>query len=103
VTWTSEPLSCPHCGAQIDADDDVLLLFLSGTNIIVFGCAACRKVINVLPPVELRGRTWRTHFAWRWFPVRRRAFRGAELPRGADLPRGAGVNPLEEDEGGTAA
>lgn len=43
MTWTSEPLACPHCEAQIQAYEDVLTLFLSRVGLIVVGCATCRR------------------------------------------------------------
>lgn len=91
MAWTSEPLACPHCEAQIHAYEDVLTLFLSRVELIVVGCAACRKVLGVLPPAKVD--YWpmfgRRRWALRWFPVRRKAFRGADLPGRAGLPGGA--------------
>jgi len=98
MAWTSEPLACPHCEAQIHAYEDVLTLFLSRVELIVVGCAACRKVLGVLPPAKVD--YWpmfgRRRWALRWFPVRRKAFRGADLPggaRGESLP--AGTRPQD--------
>ena len=91
MAWTSEPLACPHCEAQIHAYEDVLTLFLSRVELIVVGCAACRKAFGVLPPAKVD--YWpmfgRRRWALRWFPVRRKAFRGADLPGRAGLPGGA--------------
>jgi hypothetical protein len=51
MTYTSEPLVCPHCGAAI-YDYDTVLTLTRVSGMIVVGCASCRKVLGTLPPAE---------------------------------------------------